>query len=228
MADRSPTEPADVDLARREIFRALGDNTRYAIYLELARSAAPLSTADIAATLGLHVNTVRSHLEHMREVGLLELHIEASGGVGRPQHRYALAADAPSLGLEPPVLPLLARMLVRLAADAGLGAADARDTGRDEGRHLARGHVGTDPVAAVCALSAGLGFDPATVDDDEATTVAFTRCPFADLAAGSPDLVCGLHEGLVAGFCDSLGGCRMTGFRTLTDRQPCQVDLAPV
>ncbi len=228
---RGPTTPPggagarDADLARREIFKALGDNTRYAIYLELARSPSPRSTADVADALGLHVNTVRSHLEHMREVGLLELHVEASGGVGRPQHRYALAPDAPSLGLEPPVLPLLARMLLRLAADAGLVAGDASDAGRDEGRHLARSHRGDDPVSAVCAMSAGLGFDPAAVTSDDTTTVAFTHCPFADLAAGSPDLVCGLHHGLVAGFCESLGSCRVTDFRPLTDRRPCQVDL---
>jgi predicted ArsR family transcriptional regulator len=47
---------------RLAVLKALGDNTRYAIYLELARSASPLSTQDIAETLGLHPNTVRPHL----------------------------------------------------------------------------------------------------------------------------------------------------------------------
>jgi predicted ArsR family transcriptional regulator len=84
---------------RLEVLKALGDNTRYAIYLELVRSPRPLSTSDIAETLGLHPNTVRPHLERMRELGLLDLKVESRGGVGRPQHRYLLAADAPSLGL---------------------------------------------------------------------------------------------------------------------------------
>ena len=84
--------------ARLDVFKALGDNTRYAIYLELARSAQPLATAEIALTLGLHINTVRPHLERMRDAGLLEVEVEAQGGVGRPQHRYTVAADAPSLG----------------------------------------------------------------------------------------------------------------------------------
>src|SRR5438477_3426544 len=111
--------------ARLAVLKALGDNTRYAIYLELARSAAPLSTIEIAETLGLHANTVRPHLERMREVGLLDVEIEARGSVGRPQHRYSLAADAPSIGLEPPTFPLLARMLAGAAAAAGVVAADA-------------------------------------------------------------------------------------------------------
>ena len=56
---------------RLPVFKALGDNTRYAIYLEVARSATPLSTAEIAEALDLHPNTVRPHLERMREAGLL-------------------------------------------------------------------------------------------------------------------------------------------------------------
>ena len=56
---------------RLAVLKALGDNTRYAIYLELARSPVPLTTADVAESLDLHPNTVRPHLERMREVGLL-------------------------------------------------------------------------------------------------------------------------------------------------------------
>ncbi len=104
---RRPPAPS-----RLEILKALGENTRYAIYLELARSPRPLATAEIAATLDLHANTVRPHLERMREVGLLDQRIDNNGGVGRPQHLYSLAPDAPSLGLEPPAMPALARMLL--------------------------------------------------------------------------------------------------------------------
>ena len=98
---------------RLELLKALGDNTRYAIYLELARASAPLATAQIAEHLDLHPNTVRPHLERMREVGLLEVVTDARGAVGRPQHRYSLAPDAPALGFEPPAFPVLARMLLR-------------------------------------------------------------------------------------------------------------------
>ena len=98
---------------RLAVLKALGDNTRYAIYLELARSARPLATAEVAESLDLHPNTVRPHLERMRDVGLLTIETEARGSVGRPQHRYSLAPDAPSLGLEPATFPVLARMLLR-------------------------------------------------------------------------------------------------------------------
>src|SRR5262245_53687252 len=106
---------------RLDLLKALGDNTRYAIYLELARSAHPLTTAEIAETLGLHANTVRPHLERMREVGLIDVRPAVAAGVGRPHHLYSLSPDAPGLGLEPPVFPMLARLLLNMAADAGLG-----------------------------------------------------------------------------------------------------------
>ena len=215
---------------RLDVLKALGDNTRYAIYLELARATSPRSTAEIAETLGLHANTVRPHLERMREVGLLDVHTDNRGSVGRPQHRYALAADAPSLGLEPPAFPVLARMLAEVAAAAGIPPDRSAAVGAEQGRALAEAHAGRRPrpacLDALTAALADLGFDPAVVRDDGLATIAFTHCPYAELAAAHPDVVCNLHRGLVQGFVESIGGAGIEGFRTLEDRDPCQVELS--
>ena len=132
---------SEPSVPRLDLLKTLGDNTRYAIYLELARSPAPLATADVAESLGLHPNTVRPHLERMRDVGLLDVTTEVRSGVGRPQHLYSLAAGAPSLGLEPPTFPLLARMLVRLASAASSPDAPAADASRTSMR-ASNGNVG--------------------------------------------------------------------------------------
>jgi predicted ArsR family transcriptional regulator len=212
---------------RLDLLKTLGDNTRYAIYLELARSSRPLSTAEVAESLGLHSNTVRPHLERMRDVGLLESRPDTSGAVGRPQKLYSIAPDSPSLGLEPPVFPMLARMLVSMARDAGLGGELAAAAGRDEGRRLAhrRDPALPCPDAAVAMLDE-LGFDPARVDAEDIATVAFTHCPFADLAEANPDLVCLLHRGMLEGFVDEVDGSEVQSFHTLADRHPCQVQLS--
>lgn len=211
---------------RLDILKALGDNTRYAIYLELARSPLPLTTADIAEALDLHLNTVRPHLERMRDVGLLRVDTEARGGVGRPQHRYSLAADAPSLGLEPSPFPTLARMLLRVAADAGLERGDVTDAGREQGRHDAsQWDHGAVALDALIVEQAKLGFDPAVVEHDDHATMGFAHCPFRDLAEAHPDLVCGLHCGLVEGFLDAFDDAEVERFHTIVDRNPCQVDL---
>src|SRR5688572_4755522 len=171
-------EPHEVQAPRLELLKALGDNTRYAIYLELARAPAPLATAQIADTLGLHANTVRPHLDRMREVGLLEVVADARGTVGRPQHRYSLAADAPSLGFEPPAFPVLARMLLQVAATAAVPAADAVEAGREHGAAAAVARPAGTCAEALTQELTSLGFDPASVVDDDGATIAFTRCPF--------------------------------------------------
>ena len=212
---------------RLELLKALGDNTRYAIYLELARAPKPLATAEIADTLALHPNTVRPHLERMRDVGLLDVTVDAQGAVGRPQHRYSLAADAPSLGFEPPAFPVLSRMLLQLAASVAIPAADAVEAGREHGAlDAARpDRIGTCEQALHAELSA-LGFDPESVAEEASLTVAFTRCPFRELAEANPDLVCSLHRGLVEGFVEARGDGVVTDFHDLADRTPCQVEIA--
>jgi len=214
---------------RLDLLKALGDNTRYAIYLELARSPRPLATADIAESLGLHGNTVRPHLERMRDVGLLDVRTEVRSGVGRPQHLYSLAPDAPSLGLEPPTFPLLAEMLVRLARGAGADGDDAAAIGREQGRADARRYATTAScLEALVAQLDLLGFDPAVdgTDDGETAVVAFAHCPYRELAQAFPELVCSLHRGMVEGLVEAVGGGDVEEFHPLIHRDPCQVTIS--
>ena len=214
--------------ARLDILKALGDNTRYAIYLELARAPSPRSTSQVSETLGLHPNTVRPHLERMREVGLLEVEVASGGGVGRPQHLYAISPQAPSLGLEPPLFPRLASMLLDMAAAAGADGAEAVEAGRCQGRDDSRRVPGDSPcIDGLVSQLADFGFDP-EVAVDETTTIGFAHCPFASLAEANPELVCGLHRGMVEGFLEKFEDTEVLDFRNLVHRQPCQVELAAV
>jgi predicted ArsR family transcriptional regulator len=223
-----PVDPA----TRLQLFKTLGDNTRYAIYLELARSPRPLTTAEIADVLDLHPNTVRPHLERMRDVGLIAVEVAGRGDVGRPQHRYSLADSAPSLGLEPPVLPVLARMVLSLAERLGADRADAFAVGAGEGRHRAeRFREAPSSLEAVVSDLDRLGFDPVVSgdpDDDDVAVVAFANCPFGDLAERHPELVCSLHHGLIAGFVEGMGDTDVREFCSVASRTPCQVSLVGV
>ncbi|MGH9126003.1 MAG: helix-turn-helix transcriptional regulator [Acidimicrobiales bacterium] len=215
---------------RLPVFKALGDNTRYAIYLELARSPVALTTTEIADSLELHPNTVRPHLERMRDVGLLSVDADSRGTVGRPQHRWSVAAEAPSLGLEPSGFRLLARLLAGVAAAGGAGTDTAVEAGRAEGRRsgAARAAAGTQScLEALVDELADLGFDPELAEDGEVTTVAFARCPFREVATEYPSLVCNLHRGIVEGVVDGVPNAEIEvgAFATLEDRDPCHVDL---
>jgi predicted ArsR family transcriptional regulator len=215
---------------RLPVFKALGDNTRYAIYLELARSPVPLSTGEIAETLDLHPNTVRPHLERMRDVGLLEVDHDSQGTVGRPQHRWSLAPEAPSLGLEPSGFRLLATLLAGVAAAVDIDSETVAEVGRVQGRvaGAARSRAGTQScLEALVDELADLGFDPAVGEDGSVTTVGFAHCPFRELAEAFPDLVCHLHRGIVEGVVQGVPNAEVSveTFATLADRDPCRVDL---
>jgi predicted ArsR family transcriptional regulator len=232
------TAGGDVDVAGElELLKALGDNTRYAIYLELSGSPQPLTTAEVASALQLHPNTVRPHLERLREVGVLQMATGTRGAVGRPQHRYELSPGAPGLGLQPSPWPTLARVLLNAASSGGLDADDLRAAGAAQGSDAAHSAARNSAdnadndsaalrtMAALTAEQTRMGFEPEVSNDGDATTVVFAHCPFRDLAESQPELVCGLHCGMVEGFVGELGGQRVTGFHPLADRTPCRVEL---
>jgi len=225
--NRAPQAPDP--RARLDLFKTLGDNTRYAIYLELARTAKPLTTSEIADTIELHPNTVRPHLDRMREAGLIEVAVGGRGEIGRPQHRYSLVTDAPSLGLEPPVMPMLARMVLSMAERLGASAEDAEGVGANEGTGRARKFAAApSTLEAIVSDLDILGFDPVVsddADDPDAAVIAFANCPFGDLAHTHPDLVCSLHRGLIAGFVREMGDAEVRSFCTVADRTPCQVTI---
>src|SRR6187431_855266 len=113
-----------------EVLKALGDETRFAMYRELAQSTTPLSAQDLADALGLHANTVRLHLERLREAGVVDVEAIHRGTVGRPQHYYSLAPGAPGLGFDPPAHALLAGLLAALCEQLGADGLDASNLGR--------------------------------------------------------------------------------------------------
>jgi predicted ArsR family transcriptional regulator len=125
---------------------------------------------------------------------------------------------------------VLDRMVLAMAQGLQASAEDAEAVGRPEGATRARPYANApSTLEALVSDLDRLGFDPFVTDhhdDPDAAVVAFGHCPFADLAVAHPDLVCGLHRGLVAGFVDEMGDADATEFCTLTARTPCRVTVA--
>jgi len=209
------------------VLKALGDETRFAMYRELARSTAAMSAQDLAERLGLHANTVRLHLERLRDAGLVDVEPVRRGTVGRPQHLYFLSPGAPALGFDPPAHALLAGLMAALAERIGADAADAADTGRAWGADSGRRTRARSCLRALEAELARLGFEPSLEAADGAhegsTRIEFLHCPFRELAEAYPELVCNLHRGLCEGVVDAAGGGRVEEFATLYDPEPCHV-----
>ena len=211
------------------VYKALGDDTRFAIYQELSLSPSPLSAAEIAEELGLHPNTIRPHLERMREAGVVEVETMHRGTVGRPQLRYSLAPGAPGPGSTrrptrcwPGCSP---RWPTSSAPRATTPPAWAAAGGPKRSAAARRPGLCGRPDAELDRL----GFNPALRPGrgpTKAVRVDFLHCPFRELAEAYPDLVCNLHRGIVEGFVDAAGEPGMVeAFNTLADRDPCNTTL---
>jgi predicted ArsR family transcriptional regulator len=212
-----------------EVLKALGDETRFAMYRELAQSTTPLSAQDLADALGLHANTVRLHLERLREAGVVDVEAVHRGTVGRPQHYYSLAPGAPGLGFDPPAHALLAGLLAAMAERIGADSTDAEQTGHAWGVEAGRRTPGRSCLDSLAAELARLGFQPAAdedVDENGQARIDFLHCPFRELAEAYPELVCNLHRGLCEGVVDQAGSGSVVGFSTLYEPDPCHVTVS--
>lgn len=201
-----------------------------AVLDHLSAQAAPVSIGALSAMTGLHGNTVREHLDTLIASGLAAKEQALSQGRGRPAWLYfatdgAAATGAPEYaGLAAALAAYIHRTSDsprgdgiaaglewghQLAADFGNGGSGA---GADNEASGAGTHNGTtaqeqDPTAQEQTLSLldELGFAPAVDTADDSMQVRLTRCPLLSAAHQYPDIVCGVHLGLVRGAMNTFG-----------------------
>ncbi|MGB3732692.1 helix-turn-helix transcriptional regulator [Microbacterium sp.] len=168
--------------------------------LREVESRGSASTADIAAATGLHENTVREHLDRLRNDGRLRRIRAQAQGRGRPGWRW----EAPRPDIVNPYAGLalaLADSLDRVADDP---VAQARDSGIRWGAQIAedRPDAEEDTRALVVDLMREQGFAP----EEEGPDIVLRRCPLLAAAARRTDVVCAVHEGMIAGIVGSRAG----------------------
>jgi len=168
-------------------------STRERILREV-ESRGPASTADIVARTGLHENTVREHLERLREDGRLRRIRAEAQGRGRPGWRW----EAPRADAVNPYAGLALALADSLANAASDPIEHARSAGIRWGSAIAeeRADAESEPRALVVEIMREQGFAPESLDDD---SIVLHRCPLLAAAARRTDVVCAVHEGMVAG-----------------------------
>ncbi len=173
--------------------------------LELLRSGdEPKSAHDIATATGLHINTVRFHLDGLAAAGLAARAQESPAGPGRPRVAYCATEAAPAAGDRN--YRLMAEMLTSLITGVLREPAEAAtEAGRTWGRYLVETpppshHVDTpEALRRLSAMLATVGFAPDPVGGEEAPVMDLRRCPFREIAQDHQDLVCSLHLGMLQG-----------------------------
>ncbi|MEO6701754.1 MAG: helix-turn-helix domain-containing protein [Jatrophihabitantaceae bacterium] len=173
-------------------------------------SRGSLTAREVADELGLHINTVRFHLDALVRHGTLRREEGRSEGPGRPRTQYLLTPGMDRGG--PRNFKLLAEMLLsHLASEDDADGAAAR-AGQAWGRYLvpppapSQRLSSEDGLARLTDLLSDVGFDPQlSVEADADIEIRLRHCPFLELAETHRELVCALHLGLMQGALEQLG-----------------------
>jgi predicted ArsR family transcriptional regulator len=194
------------------VHRALGDPSRARIVETLRAAETPRDAHEIGELVGLHANTVRSHLRLLAEAGLVSVRAEQRSGPGRPRLVFEATPEG-AVQPEPAGYRLLAEILASHLAASGQGSADrAEEAGRSWGRYLVdrRPPVASasneDDIEAVLRLLEEFGFEPRLETAEHGHTVLMQHCPFGEVADSYRRIVCSVHLGLIQGALAELGG----------------------
>lgn len=184
--------------------RVLEEPRRARILRELLDAPAGLDVAELATRLELHQNTVRWHLGHLSDAGLVVSEPVHRGAPGRPRIVYQATAGAVQ---HEDGYRFLAEVLADALARSPDPAGQAEEAGRAWGGFLVERpppsiRLTADEAAdRIVELLAAHGFAPERKD----SVVEMHRCPFRELVETHGDVVCSLHRGLLAGALETLG-----------------------
>lgn len=182
---------AELSAKQREVFHALQAFPDGAQVTELSKK------------LGMHINTVRGHLDELIAQELVSRRQAHTVGRGRPSHiftaRVPRGSEVASEYIE------LVDMLTGMLADGDLE--EAREIGQQWAAKS--GHRGNAPAdldeaaEELVRLLRAMGFDPLPREDAAAEgvrEVSLRACPFIGPDGELPDrTVCALHAGYVDG-----------------------------
>jgi predicted ArsR family transcriptional regulator len=194
------------------LHRALSDPSRARILEVLQEAAAPFDARELGTRVGLHVNTVRSHLRVLAEAGLVSARREERTRPGRPRVLYeattAEPLDAPALASYRLLAQILASSLAGTERDP---SARAEEAGRAWGAHL----VGRpapftsiskeETIDEVVRLHEQFGFRPELRRAKSGQEIVLKRCPFQEVATTYQAVICPVHLGLMRGALAELG-----------------------
>lgn len=187
---------------RTQTHGALAVASRLRLLGALRASDRPLDVRELAAACGLHVTTVRFHLDVLTDVGLVTSRSGHSATRGRPRRLYSPASRAVAAGGHTGYELLSGILAAHWAGDRDERARRAEQAGWAwAGQRKPRPPVVaatlTEAAARVNAVFAELGFDSELARDGENLQIRLHACPFRAVAETHPEVVCSIHLGLL-------------------------------
>ena len=184
---------------------ALASSPRRRLLGLLRDSDTPQDAHELARATGLHLSTVRFHLDVLRQAGLVASRPQPRVSPGRPRTVYTAVTRG------------LTQAEAGYQELAALLASHFGDTPRARTTRAEQAGVawatqliptpatpasgpGIDRAAlAVTSLFAELGFDPELIHDGESREIRLRACPFRAVARAHTEVVCAAHLGLLRG-----------------------------
>lgn len=239
-AGYGPSPAAQVNRRRARLSTA-----RSAILDVLIDQPQPCTVGALSALLRQHPNTIREHLDGLSDDRLVVRTRAAAHGRGRPAWLYSATPDLGADQGASDYAGLASALAAHIAGTSRHPRVDAIETGRAWGRDLvqhSRIGLGQSPVPdaarapsavaarrGVVALLEELGFAPSP--DARAAVVKLRRCPLLEAAHEYPEVVCGVHLGVVRGALDELGNdpdrTERTALQSFSEPGACRLDLLP-
>jgi len=225
--------------------RVLAGVSRVAVLQALRVNGGLLDVQAIAEQVGLHTNTVRSHLDQLMDAGLVESEVQERKTPGRPRLLFRATPTPGRDGLEGSYKVLAEILASGIRDGEPAPGAVAAQAGRRWGQHLEQqGGASAEPVDAgralerIVALLDDVGFaprvgEPASPATDPAGTGSVTvielhQCPFYDIAREHTDVVCAVHLGLIQGALDQMQAPPLTvRLEPFVRPDLCLVHMAP-
>jgi predicted ArsR family transcriptional regulator len=182
----------------------LAQPTRARLFALLGELRRPAGTVELGERLELHPNGVRTHLERLREAGLVDRQ-RTRQALGRPRDMWTIAPDAQPGGDPPSGYRDLGRWLARLVSEAKTSRRAVESMGREIGRDLAPSGDAQSAEEKMHAALAALGFQPRReLGAAGSLTYRLCNCPYRDAVRESRDVVCTLHRGMTRGLLDAI------------------------
>ncbi|OBI46539.1 transcriptional regulator [Mycobacterium kyorinense] len=165
-----------------------------------------VDAAELAAQMGLHVTTVRFHLDALCDQGAITRTRITPTGVGRPRTGYAAVEGQLDYQILAEILALelgdTTDKRRRRAERAGRRWAERITAGSASGPTEAeQGEVLDRRAQRTTEVFQRMGFGPELNPpaDSRTRTIRLHGCPVRELAAAHPEVGCALHRGLLEG-----------------------------
>ena len=163
----------------------------------------PISVKTLTTVVGTHPNTLRGHLETLADAGLISREGAPISGRGRPSWLYRATVGAKPPGQE--YAGLATALADQLKRSSLRPREEAIAAGERWGQGLAEAAPPVEGVRhQLITLLDELGFSPESDRSDG--RVRLHSCPMIEVAQQHPDIVCGVHQGMIRGILKNIGG----------------------